>query len=77
MSSATRSESYRWIVLFIIMLGTFMAVLVSSSVNVALPYMMSAFEVNRNQIRVGDHRIHDRFRGGHASGGVACGPGGV
>ena len=50
MSGTTHSESNRWLVLFIIMLGTFMAILDSSIVNVALPYMMSAFEVNRNQI---------------------------
>ncbi len=37
-------------VLGIIMLGTFMAILDSSIVNVALPHMMSAFGVNQNQI---------------------------
>lgn len=45
-----RSSNYRWFVLIIIMLGTFMAILDSSIVNVALPHMMSAFGVNRNQI---------------------------
>jgi EmrB/QacA subfamily drug resistance transporter len=40
----------RWGVLGIIMLGTFMAVLDSSIVNVALPHMMSSFGVNRDQI---------------------------
>ncbi len=40
----------RWGVLGIIMLGTFMAVLDSSIVNVALPHMMSTFGVDREQI---------------------------
>ena len=50
MSSPQSSDHYRWFVLGIIMLGTFMAILDSSIVNVALPHMMSAFEVNRDQI---------------------------
>jgi DHA2 family multidrug resistance protein len=41
---------YRWTVLGIIMLGTFMAILDSSIVNVALPHMMSAFGVTRDKI---------------------------
>ncbi len=41
---------YRWSVLVIIMLGTFMAILDSSIVNVALPHMMSAFGVTRDRI---------------------------
>lgn len=41
---------YRWIVLGIIMMGTFMAILDSSIVNVALPHMMSTFGVNRDKI---------------------------
>jgi len=40
----------RWAVLGIIMLGTFMAILDSSIVNVALPHMMSSFGVDRDQI---------------------------
>ncbi len=44
------SSNHRWFVLVIVMLGTFMAILDSSIVNVALPHMMSTFGVNRNQI---------------------------
>lgn len=44
------TSSYRWGVLGIIMMGTFMAILDSSIVNVALPHMMSAFGVNRDKI---------------------------
>jgi MFS transporter, DHA2 family, multidrug resistance protein len=40
----------RWAVLGIIMMGTFMAILDSSIVNVALPHMMSSFGVDRDQI---------------------------
>ena len=48
--SDSPSETYRWGVLGIIMMGTFMSILDSSIVNVALPRMMSTFGVNRNQI---------------------------
>lgn len=44
------SRFYRWGVLGIIMLGTFMAILDSSIVNIALPHMMSAFGVPRDKI---------------------------
>ncbi|MFB3891522.1 MAG: DHA2 family efflux MFS transporter permease subunit [Phycisphaerae bacterium] len=44
------SAAYRWSVLGIIMMGTFMAILDSSIVNVALPHMMSAFGVPRDKI---------------------------
>jgi EmrB/QacA subfamily drug resistance transporter len=50
MESFMSDRSYRWVVLFIVILGTFMAILDSSIVNVALPHMMSAFGVNRDQI---------------------------
>lgn len=42
--------SYRWGVLGIIMLGTFMAILDTSIVNVALPHMMSTYGVDRDKI---------------------------
>ena len=45
------ASSYRWMVLGIIMVGTFMAILDSSIVNVALPRMMSTFGVKRDQIQ--------------------------
>ncbi len=44
------AHSYRWGMLIIIMMGTFMAILDSSIVNVALPHMMSAFGVTRDRI---------------------------
>ena len=44
------SDNYRWVVLGIIMMGTFVAILDSSIINVALPRMMSTFGVNRDQI---------------------------
>jgi DHA2 family multidrug resistance protein len=50
MSSNAYERANRWAVLSIIMLGTFMAVLDSSIVNVALPHMMSTFGVDREQI---------------------------
>ncbi len=49
-SKSILSPVYRWSVLGIIMLGTFMAILDSSIVNVALPHMMSSFGVDRDQI---------------------------
>ncbi len=50
MNSNPRSSAYRWTVLSLVMMGTFMAILDTSIVNVALPHMMSAFGVNRDQI---------------------------
>ena len=50
MTELQTTPGYRWGVLAVIMLGTFMAVLDMSIVNVALPHMMSAFGVNRDQI---------------------------
>jgi DHA2 family multidrug resistance protein len=42
--------AYRWGVLGIIMMGTFMAILDSSIINVALPHMMSTYGVDRDKI---------------------------
>jgi len=50
MTDDSHLRANRWSVLCIIMLGTFMAVLDSSIVNVALPHMMSTFGVDREQI---------------------------
>lgn len=44
------SDRYRWVVLGIIMVGTLTIMLNTSTVNVALPQMMSAFGVNRQTI---------------------------
>jgi MFS transporter, DHA2 family, multidrug resistance protein len=49
-SSGAPPPTYRWGVLGILMLGTFMAILDSSIVNVALPHMMSSFGVDRDRI---------------------------
>jgi EmrB/QacA subfamily drug resistance transporter len=51
MNGLVSGKSYRWVVLGIVIMGTFMAILDSSIVNVALPHMMSAFGVNREQIQ--------------------------
>jgi EmrB/QacA subfamily drug resistance transporter len=51
MNGLVSEKSYRWVVLGIVMMGTFMAILDSSIVNVALPHMMSAYGVNRDQIQ--------------------------
>lgn len=50
MTDSSEVRANRWAVLGIIMMGTFMAVLDSSIVNVALPHMMSTFGVDREQI---------------------------
>jgi len=50
MDSDRALRANRWGVLGIIMMGTFMAILYSSIVNVALPHMMSTFGVDREQI---------------------------
>ena len=50
MPTSSTTDTYRWSVLGIVMMGTFMAILDSSIVNIVLPRMMNTFEVNRNQI---------------------------
>jgi DHA2 family multidrug resistance protein len=44
------NESYRWLVLATVMVGTFMAVLDSTIVNVALPKLMATFGVSVDRI---------------------------
>lgn len=51
MKQVVADSTYRWWALGLIMLGTFMAVLDSSIVNVALPDIMSGFGVNRDQVQ--------------------------
>ncbi len=50
MSNPADLRANRWAVLVIIVAGTFMAILDANVVNVALPYMMSTFGVDREQI---------------------------
>jgi len=45
-----RHTAYRWLVLASVMIGTFMAVLDSTIVNVALPKMMTAFGVSVDRV---------------------------
>ena len=49
-SGGSDLKANRWGVLGIIMMGTFMAILDTSIVNVALPHMMSTFGVDRDKI---------------------------
>ncbi len=48
---AMDDSRYKWAALGVVMIGTFMAVLDTSIVNVALPHMMSSFGVNVDEIR--------------------------
>jgi EmrB/QacA subfamily drug resistance transporter len=50
MTSDLDPRANRWGGLIIVVMGTFMAILDTSVVNVALPYMMSTFGVDREQI---------------------------
>jgi MFS transporter, DHA2 family, multidrug resistance protein len=50
MSGSEHGPAYRWGVLGIIMMGTFMAILDASIINVALPHMMSTYGVDRDKI---------------------------
>ncbi len=50
MTAPQEDPFYRWGVLTIVVMGTVMAILDTSIVNVALPHMMSAFSVDRNKI---------------------------
>jgi len=44
-------EHYRWYLLVAVIIGSFMSILDSSIVNIALPKMMSVFSVNTSQIQ--------------------------
>ncbi len=48
-NSQSSSDSYRWIVLGVLMMGTFTSLLTSSVVNVAIPRIMSTFSIGRGQ----------------------------
>ena len=45
-----QNEAYRWVVLFSVMIGTFMAILDATVVNVALPKLMAWFGVTVDQV---------------------------
>ncbi len=49
-SNLQESSSYKWFVLAVVMLGTFISVLDASIVNVAMPKMMAAFSVSVDKI---------------------------
>ena len=49
-SSLDQHPSYRWFVLSVVMIGTFMAVLDTTIVTVGLPEMMAAFGVSVDKI---------------------------
>lgn len=46
-----KSDNYKWRALGIVMIGTFMAILDSSIVNVAMPKMMASFGTNLDKVR--------------------------
>lgn len=46
-----KDEKYKWAALGVVMIGTFMAILDTSIVNVALSHMMASFGVNVDEIR--------------------------
>jgi len=49
MNSQPPSDTYRWYVLSVLMLGSFASMLTSSVVNVAIPRIMSTFGISRDQ----------------------------
>ena len=49
MTSQSSSDSHRWMVLGVLMLGSFTSLLTSSVVNVAIPRIMSTFSIGRDQ----------------------------
>ncbi len=50
LSNIHESSSYKWLVLAVVMIGTFISVLDASIVNVAMPKMMAAFSVSVDKI---------------------------
>ena len=49
-SPADANDRYKWLVLFIVIMGSFMAILDNSIVNVALPHLMVTFSSNLEEI---------------------------
>lgn len=50
LSALDQHPSYKWFVLANVMIGTFMAVLDTTIVNVALPKMMAAFGISVDKV---------------------------
>ncbi|MGC8685826.1 MAG: DHA2 family efflux MFS transporter permease subunit, partial [bacterium] len=48
--NSDNDEGYKWWVLVIVMIGSFMSVLDSSGMNIALPHFMVAFGINMEQV---------------------------
>ena len=51
MESKKQDSLYKWLALFVVVIGTFMAILDTSIVNIALPKMMAVFGVSTDQIK--------------------------
>ncbi len=50
MNDKASSDSHRWIVLGVVVLGSFTSILTSSMVNVTMPRIMTTFGINREQV---------------------------
>jgi EmrB/QacA subfamily drug resistance transporter len=51
MAEETQDGSYRWLALIVVIIGTFMSILDSSIVNIAIPKMMAVFGVSLDDVK--------------------------
>lgn len=51
MQEQKESKAYQWLVLVVVVIGTFMAILDTSIVNIAIPKMMAVFNVSTDKIQ--------------------------
>lgn len=51
MQEQKESKAYQWLVLMVVVIGTFMAILDTSIVNIAIPKMMAVFNVSTDKIQ--------------------------